>query len=105
MRRSRGLGRRRGSRRRRWNACEASFLVALRLPHLRYGNGRRRGFTIVVAPSFANRERGAMSGIQRDFKDFILRGNLITLAIAFVMGTAFAALLTAFVTFLVTPFI
>jgi large conductance mechanosensitive channel len=46
-----------------------------------------------------------MSKIMRDFRDFLLAGNLITLAIAFVMGTAFAALLSAFVADLITPII
>ncbi|HEY2880595.1 MscL family protein [Nocardioides sp.] len=31
------------------------------------------------------------------FKNFILRGNLVELAVAFVMATAFAAVVTAFV--------
>lgn len=30
------------------------------------------------------------------FKDFLLRGNLIELAVAFIMGTAFAAVVAAF---------
>lgn len=30
------------------------------------------------------------------FKDFLMRGNLIELAVAFVMGTVFAAVVTAF---------
>jgi len=30
------------------------------------------------------------------FRDFILRGNLVELAVAFIMGTAFAAVVTAF---------
>ena len=32
----------------------------------------------------------------KGFKDFILRGNLIELAVAFIIGAAFAALVTAF---------
>lgn len=32
----------------------------------------------------------------KGFKDFVLRGNLVELAVAFVMGTAFAAVVTAF---------
>ena len=32
-----------------------------------------------------------------EFKAFLLQGNLITVAIAFVMGVSFAALLTSFV--------
>jgi large conductance mechanosensitive channel len=39
----------------------------------------------------------------KEFKDFLLRGNLVTLAVAFVIGVAFAALVTAFVTDLVMP--
>jgi len=46
-----------------------------------------------------------VSKILRDFKDFLLQGNLITLAIAFVMGVAFAALVTAFVADLIMPII
>jgi large conductance mechanosensitive channel len=41
----------------------------------------------------------------KEFRDFLLRGNLVTLAVAFVMGAAFAALVTAFVTDLVMPII
>jgi large conductance mechanosensitive channel len=41
----------------------------------------------------------------KEFKDFLLRGNLVVLAVAFVMGAAFAALVTAFVTDLVMPVI
>lgn len=41
----------------------------------------------------------------REFKDFLLRGNLIALAVAFVVGAAFTALVTALVTDLVTPVI
>jgi large conductance mechanosensitive channel len=43
--------------------------------------------------------------IIKEFKDFLLQGNLITLAIAFVMGTAFAKLLEAFVADIITPII
>jgi large conductance mechanosensitive channel len=43
--------------------------------------------------------------IIKDFKNFLLQGNLITLAVAFVIGTAFAALLSAFVADIVTPII
>jgi large conductance mechanosensitive channel len=46
-----------------------------------------------------------MSKILREFKDFILQGNLITLAVAFVMGVAFAALVTALVADIITPVI
>ena len=32
----------------------------------------------------------------RGFRDFLVRGNLIELAVAFIMGTVFAAVVTAF---------
>jgi large conductance mechanosensitive channel len=41
----------------------------------------------------------------KEFKDFLMRGNLIELAVAFVMGVAFAAVLNAFVADIVTPII
>jgi large conductance mechanosensitive channel len=41
----------------------------------------------------------------QEFKDFLMKGNLIELAVAFVMGVAFAAVLNAFVTDIVTPII
>jgi len=46
-----------------------------------------------------------MSKILKDFRDFLMQGNLIMLAIAFVMGVAFAAVLTAFVGDIITPII
>ncbi len=39
------------------------------------------------------------------FKKFLLRGNLVDLAVAFVIGAAFAALVTGLVKDLVTPLI
>jgi len=46
-----------------------------------------------------------MGKILKEFKEFIMQGNLITLAVAFVMGGAFAALLTSFVASIVMPII
>ena len=46
-----------------------------------------------------------MSKVLAEFKAFLMQGNLITLAVAFVIGSAFAALLTSFVADLVTPLI
>lgn len=39
----------------------------------------------------------------KGFKDFIMRGNVVELAIAVVIGTAFAAVVDAFVSSIVTP--
>ena len=39
----------------------------------------------------------------KEFKDFLLRGNIVELAVAFVLGVAFGALVTSFVDNLVMP--
>jgi large conductance mechanosensitive channel len=41
----------------------------------------------------------------RGFRDFLLRGNVVDLAIAVVIGVAFGAVVTAFVKDLITPLI
>jgi large conductance mechanosensitive channel len=41
----------------------------------------------------------------REFKDFLFRGNIVELAVAFVMGVAFAAVVTSLVDDLVMPII
>ena len=41
----------------------------------------------------------------KDFKEFLLRGNLVDMAVGIVIGLAFAALVTALVSDLVTPLI
>ena len=41
----------------------------------------------------------------KDFKAFLLRGNLVDLAVAVVIGVAFTAVVTAFVNSLITPLI
>jgi large conductance mechanosensitive channel len=41
----------------------------------------------------------------KEFKDFLLRGNIVELAVAFVIGLAFAALVNSFVNDLVMPLI
>jgi large conductance mechanosensitive channel len=40
-----------------------------------------------------------------EFKDFVARGSVVDLAIAFVMGVAFSALITSFVDSIINPFI
>ena len=44
-------------------------------------------------------------GMLKDFRDFLLRGNIVELAVAFVMGVAFAALVNSFVNDLIMPII
>ncbi len=38
-----------------------------------------------------------------EFRDFVLRGNVVDLAVAFVIGAAFAAVVTSFVSDILTP--
>ena len=46
-----------------------------------------------------------MSSLLKEFREFILRGNLVDLAVAVVIGTAFGAVVTASVTDVLTPLI
>ena len=39
----------------------------------------------------------------REFKDFLMKGNIVELAVAFVMGVAFAAVVNSFVNDLIMP--
>lgn len=41
----------------------------------------------------------------KEFRDFLMRGNLLELAVAFVMGLAFAALISSFVNDLIMPIV
>src|SRR5512145_191900 len=41
----------------------------------------------------------------KEFRDFLLRGNIVELAVAFVMGVAFAAVVNSFVNDLIMPII
>jgi large conductance mechanosensitive channel len=46
-----------------------------------------------------------MSSVFKEFRQFILRGNLVDLAVAVVIGTAFGTVVTALVADVVTPLI
>ena len=41
----------------------------------------------------------------REFKDFLMKGNIVDLAVAFVIGVAFAAVVNSFVNDLIMPLI
>ena len=41
----------------------------------------------------------------KEFRDFLMRGNLVELAVAFVMGLAFASLINSFVNDLIMPIV
>ena len=44
-------------------------------------------------------------GLLKDFKDFISKGNVLNLAVAFIMGVAFTAIVTSLVNDIIMPFI
>ena len=44
-------------------------------------------------------------GFIREFKDFAMKGNLVDIAVAFVMGAAFAKVVTSFTEGVVSPII
>ena len=46
-----------------------------------------------------------MGSVLKGFKEFILRGNVVDLAIGVVIGAAFGAVVSAFVKDIITPFI
>jgi large conductance mechanosensitive channel len=46
-----------------------------------------------------------MQALLKDFRTFLLRGNLVDMAVGIVIGIAFAALVTALVNDLITPII
>jgi len=46
-----------------------------------------------------------MISVLKGFKEFIMRGNVVDLAVAVVIGAAFGAVVTAFVADIVTPII
>jgi large conductance mechanosensitive channel len=47
----------------------------------------------------------SLSSLLREFRDFVMRGNIVELAVAFVMGLAFAAVVNSLVNNLVMPLI
>src|SRR5579871_5157078 len=51
-----------------------------------------------------NKGDGPMSAAS-DFRDFILRGNVVDLAVGIVIGAAFGAVVTALVTDIITPLV
>src|SRR5436309_1690833 len=64
------------------------------------GRGGADGHAPLGSPS---QEKGGT--VLTDFKKFILRGNVVDLAVGVVMGVAFGAVITAIVSGLLTPII
>jgi len=49
------------------------------------------------------RATSSASSFANDFKEFLLRGNVVDLAIAVVLGAAFGGIINSFVTDIITP--
>ncbi|MGF1537768.1 MAG: large conductance mechanosensitive channel protein MscL [Elainellaceae cyanobacterium] len=52
-----------------------------------------------------NRAVNSAGGFLRDFKEFLMRGNVVDLAVAVVIGAAFGAVVTSFIEDIITPII
>ena len=50
-----------------------------------------------------NRATSSASSFANDFKEFLLRGNVVDLAIAVVIGAAFGAIVTSLIEDIITP--
>jgi large conductance mechanosensitive channel len=50
----------------------------------------------------ARRARNSTTGFLRDFQEFIMRGNVVDLAVAVIIGGAFSKIVDAFVTWLMS---
>src|SRR3972149_11348291 len=59
----------------------------------------------VLAPSFVDPELGVRGVAQvfKEFRDFLLRGNVIELAVAVAIGAAFGAVIGSFTADILTP--
>jgi len=51
------------------------------------------------------KKAAAIMGIAKEFRDFILRGNVVDLAVGVIIGGAFGGIVTALVKDIITPFI
>ncbi len=58
-----------------------------------------------MATATARVRAASRPAMLRDFQQFLLRGNVVDLAVGIVIGVAFAAVVTAFVSDLITPLI
>lgn len=59
--------------------------------------------TGMVSRQTRARATGSVGGFMRDFREFLLRGNVVDLAIAVLIAAAFGAVITSFIEDIVTP--
>jgi len=57
---------------------------------------------MVLGPTEGRNDKEAVR-MRKDFRDFITKGNLVQLAVAFIMGAAFATMVKSFVDDLIMP--
>ena len=58
---------------------------------------------VMVSRQARARATGSASGFMRDFREFLLRGNVVDLAIAVLIAAAFGAVITSFIGDIITP--
>lgn len=66
-------------------------------PLLAHRRGRQ------AAASVPPEKGGEVAGLGKEFKEFVLRGNVVDLAVAVVIGAAFGAIVTSLVEDIITP--
>ena len=57
----------------------------------------------MVSNQARSRAVNSASSFMNDFRDFLLRGNVVDLAVAVVIGGAFGAVITSFIEDIITP--
>jgi large conductance mechanosensitive channel len=60
---------------------------------------------IMFIRSYYNYQNLSIMGFIKEFKEFAMKGNLVDIAVAFVMGAAFAKVITSFTEGIVAPLI
>jgi large conductance mechanosensitive channel len=73
---------------------------------MRQAEGWRGGLSCLMPPvSDAAKIQGVFMGFWSEFKKFVMRGNVIDLAIGFVIGVAFSKIITSLVDGIIMPLI
>ncbi|MGF1522808.1 MAG: large conductance mechanosensitive channel protein MscL [Leptolyngbyaceae cyanobacterium] len=59
----------------------------------------------MVSRQARSRTVNSVGGFMHDFKEFLMRGNVVDLAVAVVIGAAFGAIINSFIADIITPLI
>ena len=57
----------------------------------------------MVSQQARSRAVNSAGGLMNDFREFLLRGNVVDLAVAVIIGGAFGAVITSFIEDIITP--